>query len=86
MLYQFVLVAEVIITVVFWVALWNFMSKTEDHLGHPWAMLNLITDHSAPLFVMLLDFTTVSTIPFCKRHIAGIIAIFILYMITNMIF
>lgn len=46
-------------------------------------MLNLITDHSAPLFVLLIDFTTVSTIPFCKRHLIGTLGIFIAYIITN---
>ena len=60
------------------------MKEEPNHKGHPVAMLNLITDHSAPLFILLIDFSTVSTVPFCKRHLIGIVAINILYLITNL--
>ena len=86
LLYQYILVSEVIITIVFWTALWGYMSQTPEHKGHPVAMLNLITDHSAPLFVMLLDFFTVSTVPFCRRHLIGIMALLFCYLMTNLSF
>ena len=82
LLFQFTLVAEVIITAVFWTALWGYMSKENE--GSNWAMFNLITDHSAPLVVMSLDFWLVSTIPFCKRHLLGIIPILTVYLMTNL--
>ena len=83
-IYQFVLTAEVIITVVFWTTLWPFMKNSPDHKGHSWAMMGLVTDHSFPLFILLIDFTTVSTIPFCKRHLIAIFPIQTAYLLTNL--
>ena len=84
LLYEFCIVADILITFIFWTTLWGYMKETPNHKGHTWAMMNLVLEHSSPLFVMTIDYIFTSTIPLCIRHLPGIVGIFVAYLLCNM--
>ena len=76
---------ETITTLYFWIALWP-VQKDEPVFQQYWRRLGLIADHSLPFTCLIIEAVFLNSIPFCKRHISGIIVVCVLYLFVNMAF
>ena len=89
-LYQQSLVWSILATLAFWSLIWPAMlaskGKTGERLKNDvYWKIEMILDHSTPLFCLLLDYS-VNAIPMARRHVVPILATSTVYLLVNLIY
>ena len=83
-LYQTSLSLEIIITIVYWVLLYPLIKNTEFLNKNRLVQWHLALIHTVPIGCLVVDYF-INAVPIAPRHLSGILAIAVLYLIDNII-
>lgn len=84
-LYPMVFTMEVIITIVFWTALWETFKEKPEFANSSLAKSRLIMEHTLPMACLLFDYVFINALPFVLRHCFLYVPIMYLYILVNLV-
>ena len=76
---------EIIITLIFWVALWGPAHKEKKYQENKLRMSGLVLEHTVPLLCLLVEYIALNAMPFVLRHCWLYFIFNVVYAINNFV-